>query len=142
MTISFLKFSFFMDPQKPETIRVPETSKATLSSHVFLNDLSPFIFQNRKQIRRKKHHYQKPSIKFPTWKGCDPEWGDSIRIRKAGGMGRAHAEKGALRLTGAASGISFKKNLQSTAPNQKWSHLLSIKQQQNSWIASSFGIQS
>lgn len=57
-------------------------------------------------------------------------------------MRRAHAEKGALRLTGVASGISFKKNLQSTAPNQKWSHSLSIEQQQNSWIASSFGIQS
>lgn len=44
LAISFLKFSSFMDPKKPETTRAPETPKATLFLHVFLNDLSPFIF--------------------------------------------------------------------------------------------------
>lgn len=35
----------------------------------------------------------------------------------------------------------FKENLKSSAPDQTWSLSLSIKQQQQSWTASSFGIQ-
>lgn len=59
-------------------------------------------------------------------------------LGRASGMWRAHTGKGVLRLTGEVKGVSFKENLKSTALTKN----ICIKQQQNSWMASSFGTES